>query len=31
MAQYLKPDSELGYIEDQAEIEKLKINNLIFH
>ena len=28
MAQYLKPDTELGYIEDQAEIEKLKINNL---
>lgn len=28
MAQYLKPDSELGYIEDQAEIENLKFNNL---
>ena len=28
MSQYLKPDSELGYIEDSAEIEKLKINNL---
>lgn len=28
MAQYLKPDTELGYIEDQAEIEKLKIDNL---
>lgn len=27
MAQYLKPDSELGYIEDQAKIEKLKIDN----
>ncbi len=28
MAQYLKPDTELGYIEDQAEIEKLKIDNI---
>ncbi|MBQ8615722.1 MAG: hypothetical protein IJ415_04075, partial [Clostridia bacterium] len=28
MSQYLKPDCELGYIEDQAEIESLKINNL---
>ncbi len=28
MAQYLKPDSELGFIEDQAEIESLKFNNL---
>ena len=28
MAQYLKPDTELGYIEDQAEIENLKFNNL---
>ena len=28
MAQYLKPDSELGYIEDTAEIEFLKFNNL---
>ncbi len=28
MAQYLKPDSVLGYIEDNAEIENLKINNL---
>lgn len=27
MAQYLKPDCELGYIEDSAEIEKLKIDN----
>ena len=27
MAQYLKPDCELGYIEEPAEIEKLKINN----
>ena len=28
MAQYLKQDSELGYIEDQAEIECLKFNHL---
>ncbi len=28
MAQYLKPDSLLGYIEDSAEIENLKTNNL---
>lgn len=28
MVQYLKPDSELGYIEDTAEIEFLKFNNL---
>ena len=28
MAQYLKQDSELGYIEDVAEIEHLKFNNL---
>ena len=28
MAQYLKPDSALGYIEDTAEIEYLKMNNL---
>jgi len=28
MAQYLKPDSELGYVQDRAEIECLKINNL---
>lgn len=28
MAQYLKPDSALGYIEDTAEIECLKFNNL---
>ena len=28
MSQYLKPDSELGYIEDSAEIECLKFNNL---
>lgn len=28
MAQYLKPDTELGYIEDVAEIEYSKINNL---
>ena len=28
MAQYLKPDSELGYVEDTAEIELLKFNNL---
>lgn len=28
MAQYLKPDSELGYVEDLAEIEFLKFNNL---
>ena len=28
MAQYLKPDCELGYIEDQAQIEKLKVDNL---
>ena len=28
MAQYLKPNSELGYIEDSAEITKLKFNNL---
>ncbi len=28
MAQYLKPDSELGYIEDNAQIECLKFNNL---
>ena len=28
MAQYLKPDSALGYIEDSAEIEYLKMNNL---
>lgn len=27
MSQYLKPDSELGYIEEQAEIENLKFNN----
>lgn len=28
MAKYLKPDSELGYVEDSAEIEYLKFNNL---
>jgi len=28
MAQYLKPDSALGYIEDSAQIECLKFNNL---
>lgn len=28
MAQYLKQDSELGYVEDVAEIEYLKFNNL---
>lgn len=28
MAQYLKPESELGYVEDLAEIENLKFNNL---
>lgn len=28
MAQYLKPDTELGYIEDSADIECLKMNNL---
>ncbi len=28
MAQYLKPDSALGYVEDLAEIQKAKINNL---
>jgi len=28
MAQYLKPDSELGYIEDNATIEYTKTNNL---
>ncbi len=28
MAKYLKQDSELGYIEDSAEIEYLKLNNL---
>ena len=28
MAQYLKPDTELGYIEDNADIECLKMNNL---
>lgn len=28
MAQYLKPDTELGYIEDNADIECLKVNNL---
>lgn len=28
MAQYLKPESELGYVEDTAEIEFLKFNNL---
>lgn len=27
MSQYLKPDTELGYIEEQAEIENLKFNN----
>lgn len=28
MAKYLKPDSDLGYIENSAEIEYLKLNNL---
>ena len=28
MAKYLKPDSELGYIEDRASIEYTKFNNL---
>ena len=28
MAKYLKQDSELGYVEDSAEIEYLKFNNL---
>ena len=28
MAQYLKPDSELGYVEDNAKIGYLKFNNL---
>ena len=28
MAQYLKPDCELGYVEDSAEIAYLKFNNL---
>ena len=28
MAQYLKPDSELGYVEDSAQIGFLKFNNL---
>ena len=28
MAQYLKPDSEIGYVDDTAEIEFLKFNNL---
>ena len=28
MSQYLKPDSALGYIEDSAQIECLKFNNL---
>ena len=28
MAQYLKPDSALGYVEDSAEIEALKFNNV---
>ncbi len=28
MAQYLKPDCELGYVEDTAQIENLKFNNL---
>lgn len=28
MSQYLKQDCELGYIEDNAEIEKLKFDNL---
>ena len=28
MAQYLKPESELGYIEDVSEIANLKFNNL---
>lgn len=28
MAQYLKPDSSLGFVEDSAEIENLKFNNL---
>lgn len=28
MAQYLKPDSAMGYVEDNAEIESLKFNNL---
>ena len=28
MAQYLKPDSELGYIDDVTQIEYSKINNL---
>ena len=28
MAQYLKPDTELGYVEDSAEIENLKVNNM---
>ena len=28
MSQYLKPDSMLGYVEDSAQIECLKFNNL---
>ncbi len=28
MAKYLKPDSDLGYVEDSVEIEYLKFNNL---
>ncbi len=28
MAQYLKPDTELGYVEDSVEIESLKVNNM---
>ena len=28
MSQYLKPDSELGYVEDHAMIEFLQFNNL---
>ena len=28
MAKYLKQDSDLGYVEDSAEIEYLKFNNL---
>ena len=28
MAQYLKPNSELGYVEDSAEISRLRFNNL---
>ena len=28
MSKYIKPDCELGYVEDNAEIDYLKFNNL---